>query len=151
MFPLPYDFDTTTPWRQIVKITAAIAAALIAATILAAAMGNWGAAAGIAVCVAILGFVVRRATRFPGVSFGAMGRLTLTRSRPSQSRSMEYHSGSRSAATGSLDSLPCGSCSESSSSVQPAPGRMKTSGASRSSVAPERQTSRSCPARWAPR
>ncbi|HWH50053.1 MAG TPA: hypothetical protein VN651_00800 [Gemmatimonadaceae bacterium] len=76
MLTLPYDFDTTTSWQQIVKITAAIVAALMAAIIAAAAMGSWGAAAGIAVCVAMLGFVVRRAARFPGLSFGAVGRLT---------------------------------------------------------------------------
>jgi len=76
MFTLPYDFDTTTPWRQIVKITAVICISLAAAVIAAAVMGRWGAAAGIAICVAILGFIARLAARFPGLSFGAAGRIT---------------------------------------------------------------------------
>src|SRR6185437_13675185 len=51
MVTLPYDFDTTTPWQRIVKIT-------------------------VAICVAILAFMVRLVARFPGLSFGARGRLT---------------------------------------------------------------------------
>src|SRR6185437_5908032 len=76
MVTLPYDFDTTTPWQRIVKITVAICVALLAAIAAAAVMRSWGAVAGIAICVAILAFRVRLVARFPGLSFGARGRLT---------------------------------------------------------------------------
>lgn len=76
MLTLPYDFDTTIVWQRIVKIAAALAAALFASIIAAAAMGHWGAVAGISIAVAILAWLANLVCGFPGMSFGAAGRLT---------------------------------------------------------------------------
>ena len=76
MLTLPYDFDTTVVWQRIVKITAALVVALLASIIAAAALGHWGAVAGIAIAVAILAWLANLVRGFPGMSFGAAGRLT---------------------------------------------------------------------------
>lgn len=70
---LPYDFDTTARWRTIVKLVFTVVGLVLVAIGGALINGELGGASALALCLAILTWLLRRGRTLP---MGAAGRLT---------------------------------------------------------------------------
>lgn len=73
MITLPYDFDTTARWRTIVKLVFTVVGLVLVAIGGALINGELGGASALALCLAILTWLLRRGRTLP---MGAAGRLT---------------------------------------------------------------------------